>query len=1731
MPKLRVSVSDRGTPLSEGGASATGHLWYELISDDGSVLSFGFAPIEDGSPYGQGEVKRHDNEHYLETEYSQQIDITDYQYQTLLDYAQNPEAYGFSLWYAGWDNSCIDFVWKALDVAGLNEEGYEGAIWPTHNIDALRAELTMPWIRKLNDKLVGDLKDAFGTAETTTSPIILDLDGDGVETVGLSAGVHFDHDGNGFAEASGWVSSDDGLLVLDRNGNGTIDSGSELFGNNSVTKDGSKAENGFLSLGALDENNDGVLDFRDSAFSELQVWVDSNSDGLTQSDELRSLNSVGIVSINTGYSEPGTVDANGDVPSSVVDNNGNEHRQVGSFIRADGSIGIAEDVWFLADGADTVDLSKVAISDSIKSLPDLEGFGNVHSLHIAMALDSSGELKVLLEQFIATTDRATRQNLIIDIIYHWAGVEDIDPASRAATQIYGNVIGDARKLATLETFLGENYSGIWCWGQRDPNPHGPAAAILLQAFDNLAGVVYGQLMMQTHFYSLWSRADLSISESGVSLNAEKIVEELQASYALDAQSGTALMMEFATALRDSGEFGVELLSSLRAAGDVNGDGFYLLLSKLGLANSIGTVGSDVLTGAITDDFLYGVGGDDRLYGGGGNDELVGGQGNDYLVGGNGADTYRYDRGEGFDVILNADLDAANTSLDTLRFGEHVSVSDVYLVRSNYDLVIRVAGVVGSVTIQSYFDEYTLANHGYSIDRIVFADGTEWKWPDVLRIISTPTTGNDKLWGSSVNDVISGGLGDDYLWGQTGDDTLEGAGGNDTLFGEEGSDTIFGGDGNDSLFGEDGNDTLVGGSGNDYLSGRDGNDIYSFGRGWGQDIINNDDAVIFKGDSVVFTDGIAHDDILLSRIGFDLVLALRGSTDRVTITSYFNAEITSSYKLEQIIFADGTIWSIDEIRTMALNGLNGDDQLLGTLVNDNLAGGSGNDVLYGNGGDDRLDGNTGNDTLYGDTGNDIIDGGAGNDTLFGGAGADTFRFGKGYGIDIISSSDALVSRLDIVEMFDIQSADVTFLRVGDSLVLSVGNGTDKLTIDYFFADSSAASTVKEIRFADGSIWNIDRIKSSVIFQGTAGNDQLTGSTGADVIMGGAGADALYGGAGNDQVLGQEGDDLLYGDEGDDVIDGGAGNDRLFGGAGADTFRFGKGYGIDLIGSSGALVYQLDAVEMFDIQSADVTFLRVGDSLVLSVGNGTDKLTIDYFFADSSAASTVKEIRFADGSIWNIDRIKSSVIFQGTAGNDQLTGSTGADVIMGGAGADTLNGGAGNDQVLGQEGDDLLYGDEGDDVIDGGAGNDRLFGGAGADTFRFGKGYGIDLIGSSGALVYQLDAVEMFDIQSADVTFLRVGDSLVLSVGNGTDKLTIDYFFADSSAASTVKEIRFADGSIWNIDRIKSSVIFQGTAGNDQLTGSTGADVIMGGAGADTLNGGAGNDQVLGQEGDDLLYGDEGDDVIDGGAGNDRLFGGAGADTFRFGKGYGLDLIGSSGALVNRLDAVEMFDIQSADVTFLRVGDSLVLSTDNGTDKLTIDYFFADSATASTVKEIKFADGSIWDLDRIRSSVPLLGTTGDDQLTGSTGVDVIMGGAGADTLNGGAGNDVIHGQEGNDLLYGEDGDDVIRGGVGNDTLSGGAGANQLYGDAGDDTIVVATGSKGNTLVGGTGNDTLTGGNYADTYVFNLGDGKDVITDYDGGFVATDTLRFGAGILASDITTRRVSSDLVFLHSNGM
>jgi hypothetical protein len=125
-------------------------------------------------------------------------------------------------------------------------------------------------------------------------PLVLDLDGNGIELtdVRVGQGVRFDLTGDGRAETVSWVSPADAVLAYDRNGNGAVDGGNELFG------DQHGAANGFEELAKFDDNRDGVIDTRDSIFNTLWVWRDTNMDGASGSNELGGLADYGITSIS-----------------------------------------------------------------------------------------------------------------------------------------------------------------------------------------------------------------------------------------------------------------------------------------------------------------------------------------------------------------------------------------------------------------------------------------------------------------------------------------------------------------------------------------------------------------------------------------------------------------------------------------------------------------------------------------------------------------------------------------------------------------------------------------------------------------------------------------------------------------------------------------------------------------------------------------------------------------------------------------------------------------------------------------------------------------------------------------------------------------------------------------------------------------------------------------------------------------------------------------------------------------------------------------------------------------------------------------------------------------------------------------------------------------------------------------------------------------------------------------
>lgn len=150
-------------------------------------------------------------------------------------------------------------------------------------------------------------------ADNYITPLIIDLGGDGVHTVGESNNVWFDFEGTGSKVKTGWAHPDDGFLVLDKNHDGLISIGEELFGENSSIHDGNRAKDGFEALTYFDINQDSIIDAKDSIWSSLQVWQDKNTDGISQKSELVLLDTLGITSISLSAKQLGTIDENSNI--------------------------------------------------------------------------------------------------------------------------------------------------------------------------------------------------------------------------------------------------------------------------------------------------------------------------------------------------------------------------------------------------------------------------------------------------------------------------------------------------------------------------------------------------------------------------------------------------------------------------------------------------------------------------------------------------------------------------------------------------------------------------------------------------------------------------------------------------------------------------------------------------------------------------------------------------------------------------------------------------------------------------------------------------------------------------------------------------------------------------------------------------------------------------------------------------------------------------------------------------------------------------------------------------------------------------------------------------------------------------------------------------------------------------------------------------------------------------
>jgi Ca2+-binding RTX toxin-like protein len=342
------------------------------------------------------------------------------------------------------------------------------------------------------------------------------------------------------------------------------------------------------------------------------------------------------------------------------------------------------------------------------------------------------------------------------------------------------------------------------------------------------------------------------------------------------------------------------------------------------------------------------------------------------------------------------------------------------------------------------------------------------------------------------------------------------------------------------------------------------------------------------------------------------------------------------------------------------------------------------------------GTSSGETINGTSDPDTIDGLGGNDTLKGAANGDTYIYASGSGNDtIIENSDG--AAIDKVKLVGLNPSDVTFSRTGDHLTITITTTGEQLKIqDHFY---STTWGVEQLIFADNTTWDRATIVAQVPTTGMSGNDTINGTSS------------------------------------DNALRGGLGNDTLLGGAGHDVYLYASGDGNDIIDDESGSTSEVDTLWFSNINAGDITLTRSGYDVKINVTATGEQISVLWPYWNASQNWGIDQVRFADGTTWNRDTIMQKVWWNGTAGNDTMSGWGSYDQIDGGSGNDTISGNAG-------------VAADGVDIIVGGAGNDALSGGSGNDTFLFRSGFGLDTIADFTAGSGSGDVIELRDNIFAD-----------------------------------------------------------------------------------------------------------------------------------------------------------------------------------------------------------------------------------------------------------------------------------------------------------------------------------------------------------------------------------------------
>ena len=292
--------------------------------------------------------------------------------------------------------------------------------------------------------------------------------------------------------------------------------------------------------------------------------------------------------------------------------------------------------------------------------------------------------------------------------------------------------------------------------------------------------------------------------------------------------------------------------------------------------------------------------------------------------------------------------------------------------------------------------------------------------------------------------------------------------------------LHGGDGDDAMYGGTGDDTLDGGAGSDTYNDNSGNNTYLLGRESGQDTLtNNYDTTAERLNTIQLAADVLAGDVTVSQTGLNLVVAINGTTDQLTVTKFF---YNPGYEVQQIRFADGTIWDPKAFVSPPINGTNAADTLNGLSRNDAIQGQGGDDLLYGLAGNDLLNGGAGNDVLDGGVGNNFLMGGIGDDSIVTGTGSDVVALNRGDGQDTMTAGTGKDNAISLGN--GIGYADLFFTKTANDLILTTGANEQVTFKDWYVsADNHSVANLQMVieGSADYDVSSTDALHNRKIVQ--------------------------------------------------------------------------------------------------------------------------------------------------------------------------------------------------------------------------------------------------------------------------------------------------------------------------------------------------------------------------------------------------------------------------------------------------------------------------------------------------------------------------------------------------------------------------------------------------------------------------------------------------------------------------